>query len=65
MRIEFRISTFGIVDTAHHTLVIPKEENRQPCYAVDRDKQTPLLELVGDIPVIDLMTALSKRTHAC
>ena len=39
----------GVVDTAHHTLVITKEEDGQRCNAVDCNEKTTLLQLVDDI----------------
>jgi hypothetical protein len=38
------------------TLIIAEEENRETRNAVDSDEKTPLLQFVGDIPIIDLMT---------
>ena len=37
------------VDTAHHSLVITKEENGQPGNAVDGNQETTLLQLMDDI----------------
>ena len=39
----------GVVDTAHHTLIITKEEDRQRRNAIDCNQQATLLQLVGDI----------------
>ena len=39
----------GTIDTTHHTLIIPKEEDGQAGNTVDRDEQTTLLQFVHHI----------------
>lgn len=39
----------GVVDTAHHTLVITEEEDGQRGDTIDRNQKTTLLQLVNDI----------------
>jgi len=40
----------GVVDTAHHTLIITEEENGQASDAVDGDEELPLLQFVHHVP---------------
>ena len=39
----------GVVDTAHHTLIITEEEDGQGRNAIDGNQKATLLQLVGDI----------------
>ena len=39
----------GVVDTAHHTLIITEEEDGQRRNAIDCNQKATLLQLVGDI----------------
>ncbi len=39
----------GVVDTAHHTLIITEEEDGQRSDTVDRNQKTTLLQFVNDI----------------
>jgi hypothetical protein len=43
----------GVIDTAHHTLVITEEEDGQRSDTIDRNEKTTLLQLVDDIPSRD------------
>lgn len=40
----------GVVDTAHHTLIITEKEDGQRSDTIDCNQKTTLLQLVGDIP---------------
>jgi len=43
------IVVLGIVDAAHHTLVIAEEEYGETSDAIDGDKESALLQVVYDI----------------
>lgn len=45
----------GIVDAAHHALVVAEEEDRETSDAIDGDEKLALLERVGDVPCLDLV----------
>ncbi len=51
---------FGIVDTAHHALVIAEEEDGEAREGIDGDEEGALLELVGDVP-LDYLVAHGER----
>ena len=39
----------GVINATHHTLIIPKEENRQSSHAIDSNEEATLLKLVDDV----------------
>ena len=41
------------IDTAHDTLIVPKEENRQACDGIDSNQQRPLLEAARHVEPAD------------
>lgn len=43
------VVVFGIVDSAHHSLVIAKEEDGQASDAVDGNQQAPLFQLMDHV----------------
>lgn len=51
------IVVLGIVDAAHHPLVIAKEEYRETSDAVDSDKKSALLQVMYDIVSGDAICA--------
>lgn len=57
----------GVVDAAHHALVIAEEEDGQGGDAVDGDEQLPLLEEVGDIEAGETLhhDGGGYRYHSC
>lgn len=48
----------GDIDTAHHTLIIAEEEDREAAHKIDGDEKSTLLVSMDDIEPRDLV-------HAC
>ena len=54
------VVVLGIVDTAHHTLVIPKEEDCKTSNAINGDEELAFLQAVDDIPPVDVVHFLRR-----
>lgn len=49
---------FGVIDTAHHALIIAEEEDGETGYAIDCNEKLAFLQRVRDVPFLDLVAHL-------